>query len=362
MSELTRLATTSGREQQATVWVERWAGRRSGLKLHRDRAGNLIIASTARRRRAPLVVVAHLDHPGFEVEQVKGRRVVARFLGGVLPEYFPGAAVELFSGDPHPGRVDGYDPTTKTAEIRLARTVPGLAAGDIGRWRFSPARMGIKGGLLRAPACDDLAGVAACLATLDLARKEPELAHLVVLLTRAEEVGFLGAIAACRLRSISVDSRILSIETSRSYPDSPLGEGPIIRVGDASSVFDSDLTNTITAVARDSELMHQRKLMAGGSCEATAFGAYGYAATGLCLALENYHNMVDPDGVRAGTAIAKLAPEAISLVDFDGLIDLLVLVARRLDDDRPHPSEPLERLFRSKSELLRPESAQPVRA
>src|SRR5690606_40989277 len=113
-----------------------------------------------------------------------------------------------------------------------------------------------------APACDDLAGVAAALTALDQARKKPELRHFGVLLTRAEEEGLLGAIAAARDGTLSADSRVLSIETSRRFADSPIGAGPVVRVGDASSVFDADLTNRLTAVARGAKRPHQRKLLA----------------------------------------------------------------------------------------------------
>jgi endoglucanase len=79
----------------------------------------------------------------------------------------------------------------------------------------------------------------------------------------------------------------------------------------------------------------QRKLMPGGTCEATTFGAYGYQSTCLCLPLGNYHNMVDIDGVLAGRRPALVGPEFISLDDFHGLVEMLVLCATRLDDRAP---------------------------
>src|SRR5690606_8534498 len=81
-----------------------------------------------------------------------------------------------------------------------------------------------------ATACDDLAGVAAALGALDRARNEPALRHFAVLLTRAEELGFVGAIGAARDGTLPAGARILSIECSRSFADSPLGAGPIVRV------------------------------------------------------------------------------------------------------------------------------------
>lgn len=332
--DLTHLATTSGKEHRVIDWVSTWVDRRDDLKMTADASGNLLIASKGRRsRKAPVVAVAHMDHPGFVVESVSGRNVTASFRGGVLPDYFPSASVEFVDDRDgrHAGKVVSYDHEKRVAEVQLKTTTSVLGLGAVGRWRFPPPRLGVKKGLLHAPACDDLAGVAAALTAIDQARKKPELKHFSVLLTRAEEMGLLGAIGAARDGTLAEDSRVLSIETSRSFADSPIGAGPVVRVGDRSSVFDSDLTNAVAEVARRSDIDHQRKLMDGGSCEATAFGAYGLSATGLCLPLGNYHNMADIDGVRAGTAKAVLAPEVISLSDFDGLVALLLATARDLD-------------------------------
>ncbi len=328
--DLTHLPTTSGHEDRVVDWVEAWVRRRDELRLRRDRAGNLLITIKGRKRRDPVIAAAHMDHPGWVVEAVDGKTATARFLGGVLPAYFESARVVLFTGNDEEitGTVESYE--DKIGSIRLAKS--GVEVGDIGRWRFDRRTLGIKGDLLRAPACDDLAGVAAALAALDKARKKPDLNHFGVLLTRAEEEGLVGAIAACELGTIPEGSRVLSIETSRSFPDSPIGGGPIIRVGDRSSVFDAALTNQLTDAVRSAGAPHQRKLMAGGTCEATAFGAYGLQATGLCLPLGNYHNMIDIDGVAVGTADGVVGPEEISLDDFDGLVDLMLVAASDLDD------------------------------
>ena len=352
--QLTHLPTTSGREQRVQAWVRAWAKRRPELVVREDRAGNLLLTIKGRRRLNPVIAVAHMDHPGFVVDRVDGRDVGASFMGGVLAQYFPDAPVELFdsSDERVAGRVVAHDAEDGAVEIRLVRGLPSLARGDVGRWRFPPRSLGIRGGRLRAPACDDLAGVAAALTALDQARRKPELAHFAVLLTRAEEEGFIGAIAACKLGTIPDGARLLSIETSRSFPDAPIDGGPIVRVGDLSSVFDHALTNGVTSVVRRRKLVHQRKLMAGGSCEATAFGAYGYSATGLCLALGNYHNMIDIDGVRAGSAPARLGPEEISLADFDGLVSLMLAVASDIDASASAIVDRLEDRYESRSGLL----------
>jgi endoglucanase len=123
-------------------------------------------------------------------------------------------------------------------------------------------------------------------------------------------------------------------------------------VGDHSSIFDHELTNALTRLVRDGRLTHQRKLMAGGSCEATAFGAYGFRATGLCLPLGNYHNMVDIDGVKAGTTPASVGPEEISLSDYDGLVALMLAAARHLDSVEGGIRDRLDRQFEHSRHLI----------
>ena len=94
-------------------------------------------------------------------------------------------------------------------------------------------------------------------------------------------------------------SRVIALENSRSFPDSPIGGGPIVRVGDRLSIFTPWLTNACakraeelagapaqptasqTAASAAGKMRWQRKLMAGGACEASVFCAYGYDAT--CL-------------------------------------------------------------------------------
>ncbi len=352
LQRLTSTPTAPGREQIVIDVVSAWVRRRSGIQIEQDRHGNLLIRpDPPETGSVPMLAVAHLDHPGFVVARSAGRLVIAEFRGGVRAEYFPGAAVEFFdrSGRSHPGRVKSGIPGGPI-EVELARAAE-LLAGDIGRWRFRESDLGLDGDRLRAPACDDLAGVAAALAAFDRTRRREATAHFGVLLTRAEEVGFVGAIAAAKSRLIPKRAKLLSIETSRAFPDSPIGAGPIVRVGDASSVFDSDLTNAVAETAVRSGITHQRKLMAGGSCEATAFGAYGYRATGLCLALGNYHNMGDLDRVEQGIGKARPAPEEISLADFDGLVELLVACARDLDGGADLSAR-LDRRFEASKHLL----------
>jgi putative aminopeptidase FrvX len=350
--ELTAIPTASGHEAAVIAWIERWVASRRNVALSHDGAGNVTIvresrASHARPSRggapAPIFITAHLDHPAFVVTHVHGVEAVLQFRGGVHDPYFDRARIQIHSrdGTVRYARIQSLDPTSrpfKTVAARLDARGPAVAPGDIGRWRFLGAGTvpRIDNGLVRTYACDDLAGVAAALSAFDVIRRTPGLEHVGLFFTRAEEVGFIGAIAACQRGSVPKEARLICLETSRSFTDSPVGAGPIVRVGDRTSVFEPTLTNTVSALMQEHEQAHpgfrwQRKLMPGGTCEATTFSAYGYRSTCLCLPLGNYHNMVDIDGVAAGRRPARTGPEFVSLDDFHGLVEMLVVCATRLD-------------------------------
>jgi endoglucanase len=362
---LTQIPTAAGREQRVVRWIERWVADRPDLALTRDGAGNLIVRFAAESPTAsPLYFTAHLDHPAFVVERAVSPAVVeVSFRGGVMDDYFQGARVVLHDRDDHPyrtaiaERVEGPTPKFKHYLCELDRDCDSLHPGDVGTWEFPQADIADVDGVecVRTLACDDLAAAAAALAAMDELRRARagRAAHgdVRLLFTRAEEVGFIGAIAACRLGAIEPGARLIALENSRSFPDSPIGGGPIVRVGDRVSVFTPEMTAAVAGVAerfaggpaqpiasqKMSEMPKwrwQRKLMAGGACEASVFCAFGHAATCVCLPLGNYHNMADLAAVQAGTSAQKptVGREYIAVSDYHGLVDLLLACASELAD------------------------------
>jgi endoglucanase len=153
-------------------------------------------------------------------------------------------------------------------------------------------------------------------------------AGVAVLLTRAEEDGFIGAIAAAREpKLLRRDDLVISIETSAIQPYAQQGDGVIIRVGDRISVFDSALTFFISQQAeqlakRDKSFKFQRALMPGGACEATAFDVFDFRAAAMCVPLGNYHNM--------DRQKKKIGPEFIDMNDWKNMLKLFLAVAENV--------------------------------
>ena len=336
---VTGIPTAAGLEQRVIAFIEGWCFVRSArVKLRRDDGGNLLVTRTdAPRGVRPLLVTAHLDHPAFVVRRlVDARTLELEFRGGVHDPYFVGARIAVVdAGDrEHVARITALDAKAKPYKrvtARLAKPAPAVAVGDIARWHLPKPR--VAKGLLHTHACDDLAAVAAALAAYDRLLANRRASHVGLLFTRAEEVGFVGAIHAARNGFVPRHARLICLENSRSFPhDSPIGAGAILRVGDRLSVFSPALTNALgdlymKARAKDPTFRHQRKLMPGGACEATAFATHGFESTCLCLPLGNYHNMVDIDGVVAGKRKARIGSEFVSMADFESLVRMIEIAA-----------------------------------
>jgi putative aminopeptidase FrvX len=343
--EVTRIPTASGREQRIIAWVERWASERPGVLVERDGAGNLVLRRDRARRDAPVLYFeAHLDHPAFVVERVVAPAAVqVAFRGGVMDAYFDNARIVVWDSQGGTvrgrltGRVEAPGPFRQYL-AELERATGSVVVGDVATWDLPPPEE--IDGCIHTSACDDLAAVVAALAAFDALPLPGEIEQDVRLLfTRAEEVGFIGAIAALRERTITPPARVIALENSRSFPESPLGAGPIVRVGDRMSVFTPSLTDAVAARAEElgrDGWKWQRKLMPGGACEASVFCHAGLEATCVCLALGNYHNQADLASVQAGTNTrpATIEREYVSLSDFDGLVDLLVACGVRLPAPR----------------------------
>lgn len=329
------IPTTSFREERVLNAIRAFAEAR-GLAYSEDAFGNGYVTyrkGRVARGARPLVLGAHTDHPGFVVESVAGKRLILAFRGGVDARYGKGESVRLYDED---GRARGAARITRIvasdAPNRWARRITGavatieegtVSAGDLALWDVAECR--IRGRIVEARQCDDLIGAVAVLATLDRLVARGVEGHVIGSFTRAEESGLLGAAAAAGARTLPEGALVVAVEcSSMAGGRAEQGAGPIIRVGDYGHIFSPDMTLWMFRLAMEMQqaapkFKFQRKLMDGGTTEATAYDFMGYETGAACVALGNYHNMGEGD---------RIAAETVHLDDIDGLAELFVRMAQ----------------------------------
>ena len=181
-----------------------------GLLHEHDEFGNLLVRLQTAPEKRPLVLAAHIDHPAFEiVRPLASNRWVAQFLGGVPDHYFyPELAVRLMPGTA-PAKLGKTLGDEKRFEIH-APTAPAIAP-VFAVWELDD--FAVDGFRIVGRACDDLIGVAAILATLIDLKQTGETVNVIGIISRAEEVGFNGALTVAASTRLPKDALVISLET-----------------------------------------------------------------------------------------------------------------------------------------------------
>jgi endoglucanase len=347
LTELLAQPTAPFREEHAVAVAQRVL-KQAGIPFFSDPVGNVVVGCASRadyrclvrqKNAEPLrIFIAHMDHPGFHgVRWVSNTRLRIKWHGGSPVRHVSGSRVWLATAQDYRamgrlGRVRLLKSrhAIDTAEVHVTGVMNGARpkAGTLyGGFRFR-APVWRAGKKIYTKAADDLVGVFAIIATaLDLHKKSrgKKSPPFLGLLTRAEEVGFVGAIGHFELDWLAGARRpviAVSLETSRTLPGALIGKGPVVRLGDRRTVFHPGYLKVLTDVAQDTlPGKHQRRVMDGGSCEATAAITYGLPAIGLSVPLGNYHN----EGFEGGPGCRVPrgpAPEFVHIDDIEGLLKL----------------------------------------
>lgn len=321
-----------------------------------DAAGNIIVGVDsisaykkilAARDGATLpIFAAHMDHPGFHGARWTERgSLKVTWHGGTPVKHLAGAPVWLADDTGYVGEGTLTNITLHKSgrwmvqsEVRIARNAPlrDLKPKTLfGAFQFSRP-VWQRGHRLYTKAADDLAGVFAVIETARAAarRKNPT-TPFIGLLTRGEEVGFVGAIAHFEAGYLQAAKRpvyFVSLEASRNLPGAVLGKGPIVRLGDRRTVYHPDGLKALTdAATRALKTEFQSRIMDGGACEAAAATIWGLPAIGITLPLGNYHNQ-DLDGGPESRGPGGPAPEFVDVRDIAGLLKLCrALLDAKLD-------------------------------
>ena len=332
---LIRTPTAPFHEHFALGIARSFAAERPLIQVLHDRCGNSLLLYDGGDQQEDdefIVLTAHLDHPGLVWRSSQEpNHALFEILGGVELEQALATGVRIFDLN-RPATQRGIPGTIvrtveeearyPLVEVATARDSP-QGLGTFAMWDLPAFR--VQGRRLSGRAIDDLAGAAVALCVLDSLARQQASVRLGVLLTRAEEVGFVGMLAALDAGFLPRRALYINIECSSVAAGAVLGAGPILRVGDRLWVFDPDISGGLAALAdelasQQPSFRYQRKLMDSGACEATPLMQADYRTGAVALPLGNYHN--------SGPG-AQLAPEYIHLDDANGLVRLLVHVAQR---------------------------------
>lgn len=325
---LTSVPTAPFREKAVAAKAKHWISKHLGRRISvREVRGGLIVSYRGAGDGPSLAFAAHLDHPAFRLEKITKDGATALLQGGLPPHLLPGEAVEVFPAVPKDnapiGRgVIGERPK-KDGDLWDIRWTEAPRPGSkpvFAVLALTPCE--VKDGWLSSRSVDDLLGCAVSLEALRRLANARAKTNVTVLLNRAEEVGFVGALDMIGSRVLSPDDSYLSIESSRELPGSKPGQGPTIRLGDKACAFDPNLLALLDEAAevlRRRGTRVQRLRLTGGTCEATAYLTFGLEAAGVAVPLVNYHN---------GWGAKKIAPERVRVSDVEGAVRLLVEAAK----------------------------------
>src|SRR5581483_2484987 len=283
-----------------------------------------------------LALVAHTDHPAFEITRASGHGWRYRILGGFYARFFTGHVPVLVCDDgdaePFHATLDDY-----VTAVDVAHNSPGhcrirserpLAAGQWAVVDLPPFE--VRGDELHLRAADDLALCAVVVLTLAALAEETRAYDVRAVFTRGEENGLYGARLVAEDGSVPRDAVVVSLEASRALPHARAGAGVVVRPGDMHNTFSNDGERYLR-VARErlngAKIPTQRSLLSGGTCESSAFVRLGWTTTAIALPNVNYHNQTEEHD--------RFVPEIVRLSDLRGAVALLAeaAVAAGADED-----------------------------
>jgi endoglucanase len=345
--------TAPFREEQVAALVEHVL-REMQVPHFRDPVGNLVVGARSKTDYLRLVreesaepvrvFIAHMDHPGFHgVRWVKPNVLRVHWHGGSPTRHLQGSQVWLANDAGFAGegvlrnaklRKEGWG--IETAEVHFEKAPPSprpKAESLYGGFQFRKP-VWKSGSRLYTKAADDLIGVFCIVATaLEVFNKGGGKSRppLIGVLTRAEEVGLVGAVGHFQLGWLRQAKRpvvCVSLEASRALPGAEVGKGPIVRLGDRRTPFDAAYSQVLTELAeRLLPGQYQRRIMDGGSCEGSAATAWGFPTVALAVPLGNYHNQGLEGGPDCRGPLGP-APEFVHLGDIAGQLALCLGLLR----------------------------------
>ena len=309
-----------------------------------DTAGNLYVA--AGPDRDTVVIVAHMDEVGFEVERIEpDGRVALRNAGGFIPTLFTGEPALLHRDDDAQGSLTRRDCTATSASSTrgvfllpdATAAAPARGAGRGGRrgpatiyawFGDDPAALGIRPGMtvtgfkcatrlgqyrFSARSIDDRAGDTSLLFAMRAINPRTLTHKVIFAFSTREEIGLEGAAALAAEFGVSV-RRVLAIDTFVSsdtpfephrFADTPIGDGPVARMLDNSSVTPPEEFARLVRIAESHHIPLQWGTTNGGN-DGSEFVRFGVADVPIGWPLRYSHSPAEVIDLRDVRALSDL--------------------------------------------------------
>lgn len=292
-----------------------------------DTAGNLWLR--VGNGGTPTVYVAHMDEVGFLVDSIRedGSLALTRE-GGFFESLFEGqpALVHTPKGDvpgvfpprdsmPRDPRELRHQPPPLRVDVgtasRAATEALGVTVGSTVTMPKSYQRL--IGTRATGRSFDDRVGDAALLLTVRHLDRS-KLTHQVIFLwSTREETGLFGARAAARALG-TAPARVYAIDTfvssdapldSKAFADQPLGQGPVIRGLDNSSVTPPALVDTVLALAAARHIPLQVGTTNGGN-DGSMFVPFGVPDVAIGWPLRYSHSPAEVIDLKDVASLADI--------------------------------------------------------
>jgi putative aminopeptidase len=292
-----------------------------------DTAGNLWL--TVGKGEPTVVLVAHLDEVGFEVSGIgEDGMLDLTPLGGFFPRLWAGRPALVHGGrNPVAAVFQPLDSATASEDsvsLRVDVGATSRAAAEalgirVGHTVTSPKEYTrLAGERATARSFDDRVGSAAQIMAVRRLDRD-KLRHTVIFLWSVrEEIGLEGAEAAARALGLRA-ARVHAIDTFVSadsplelsnFAVAPLGQGPVARALDNSSVTPPALLDSLVAVAVSRGIPLQVGTTNGGN-DGSAFAEFGVPDVPIGWPIRYSHSPVEVADLRDVANLAELVQAVV---------------------------------------------------
>ncbi|MGC8820441.1 MAG: M42 family metallopeptidase [Fervidobacterium sp.] len=303
--ELCSVPGVSGREEMVRSKIIQMLGE-SGVQV--DRIGNLIYKKEGSSKNKNVILMAHMDEIGFYISSIReDGKLEVKNVGGIIEEVIQGTFVDVITEN---GVVEGVigtvPPHLKSDGIVFEKVIDvgahskqevehlGISIMDYAVFKKQYAILNNE--FLSMRSLDDRFG---CYTLIEVAKNSNVISNCFFTWTVQEEVGLRGAKALVNYftafentkfdLAIAVDSFACCSKLNRHIN---LGNGPVIRAFDNSSISDRSLVKFLIKLAQQEGIPIQLGSTGGGN-DASVFAEHGVPMIALSVPIRYLHSQVE---------------------------------------------------------------------